>query len=439
MDRQKLVEAAELYRAGRLDQAAEICRALLAAHAGDQETLHLLGVILFRQGRNADAVALLAKAAGAPGATAEMHNNYGAVLDLMGEKAQAEAAFARALAIDPHFAQAINNLGVLHRSAKRTDAAISAFRRAAHLQPGLASAQANLRSAYRDVIPPWHFAMMDDQRRNDAYERAIAKAVAGKHVLDIGTGSGLLAMMAARGGAASVTSCEAVAIIAERARDIVALNGLSDRVRVVGKRSQDLVPGLDVPHRADVLVTETFSSGLIDEGVLPTVEDACARLLAPGATIIPAAASAHAYLAGGAVLRGMLFVETVNGFDLAPFNDFAPPSIGVGLDGVAHEILSEDFELMRFDLAARQFPMTSRRIAIRATASGTAAGLAQWIRLELDAETRYENRPSPEAGFNGHWTHVVYRFPRLVRVDPGDVVEIEIRNDRSQLAVDLVS
>jgi type II protein arginine methyltransferase len=135
----------------------------------------------------------------------------------------------------------------------------------------------------------------------------------------------------------------------------------------------------------------------------------------------------------------MLFVETVNGFDLKPFNDFAPPSIGVGLDGVAHEILSEDFELIRFDLAERRFPMTSRRLAIRATAPGMAAGIAQWILLELDADTRYENRPSPEAGFNGHWTHVVYRFPRLVHVNPGDVVEIEIRHNRSQLAVDLIN
>ena len=64
--------------------------------------------------------------------------------------------------------------------------------------------------------------MMDDKERNDAYEAAIRRAVPGRYVLDIGCGAGLLSMMSARAGAVQVTSCEAVAVIAERARDIVA-------------------------------------------------------------------------------------------------------------------------------------------------------------------------------------------------------------------------
>lgn len=57
-------------------------------------------------------------------------------------------------------------------------------------------------------IPQWHYDMLHDQQRNEAYETAIARAVATKrlgsqgpvHVLDMGTGTGLLSMFAARQG-----------------------------------------------------------------------------------------------------------------------------------------------------------------------------------------------------------------------------------------------
>jgi len=170
--------------------------------------------------------------------------------------------------------------------------------------------------------------MMDDKRRNDAYEAAIRRIVAGKWVLDIGTGSGLLAMMAARAGAAHVTTCEAVGIIAERAKGIIAKNGLADRITVIGKPSSELLLGRDLPRRAEVLVTEIFASGLISEGILPTIEHAHEHLLTPDATLIPCAASVMGYLAGGPQLKGMLFVDNIAGFDLSDFKRFRAAAAG---------------------------------------------------------------------------------------------------------------
>src|SRR5262249_12423273 len=261
-----------------------------------------------------------------------------------------------------HYADALNNLGVALRDLKRTEEAIDAFRRAVALRPDFVQAKTNLRAAFRDVVPAWHFAMMDDDVRNSAYEAAIGRAVKGKRVLDIGTGAGLLAMMAAGAGAAKVTTCEAVPLIADRAREIVALNGLSDRVTVIGKRSQDLALGRELLERAQVLITETFASGLISEGILPLIEHAQENLLSEDAVVIPSAASAMGYVAGGEALKGLLFVDNIRGFDLAPFNDFAPPSMGVLLDRFPHDALSDDVELIRFNLKGKRFPMESRTI-----------------------------------------------------------------------------
>ena len=279
--------------------------------------------------------------------------------------------------------------------------------------------------------------MMDDKPRNSAYRAAIARAVPGKRVLDIGTGAGLLAMIAARAGALTVTACEKVALIADRARDIVALNGLATRVKVIPKSSMDLVLGRDLPERAEVLITETFTSGLLGEGIFPTLEHAHQHLLTPDAAVIPAIGSVMGYLVGGDTLQGLLFADRIEDFNLTPFNDFAPPVLATSLDGVPHEALSDDLELLRFDFREKSFPMAKRPMRVTATKPGLCIGIAQWMKIELDRETSYENRPAPSAERTGHWTHLLYRFPKLLRLREGDVVAIEVSHNRSQVNIDL--
>jgi type II protein arginine methyltransferase len=437
MQSDPISQAFQLFQHGRYELAAQRCQSYLASNPGHAEMNHLFGVIRFHQGRTGEALELMRRAVAAADATPQMHNNYGAALNAGGRTEDAIAAFKKALALDPNYSDALNNLGVIYRDAKNTDAAIAAFKRAVELDPASAQAKINLRSAYRDVVPAWHFAMMDDGVRNAAYDAAIKRAAPGKCVLDIGTGAGLLAMMAARAGAEHVMTCESVAVIAERAREIVARNGFADRITVIAKPSTELMALRDIPERAHVLITETFASNLIGEGMLPTLEHAHEQLLTPDASVIPAAGSVVGYLAGGEVLKGMLFVETIDGFDVSPFNDFGPPVLTARMDEVPHEQMSEDIELLRFDFKEKNFPMEKRRITIPATAPGVCIGIVQWIRLELDSETRYENRPAQGSGFNGHWGHLVHRFARPVPVMPGDVVRIEIRHDRNTVNIDL--
>ena len=83
-----------------------------------------------------------------------------------------------------------------------------------------------------DAGLPYHASLLGDPHRMAAYERAIRAVVKpGAIVLDVGTGTGVLAMMAARCGARRVHAVESMPI--ERAaRALVAANGLSERVLV---------------------------------------------------------------------------------------------------------------------------------------------------------------------------------------------------------------
>lgn len=130
----------------------------------------------------------------------------------------------------------------------------------------------------------YHGNMLSDRRRVDAYAKALRQAVPpGARVLDVGTGTGLLAMLAARAGAGRVDAVE-IAEVVEIARRVAAHNDLDRVVRF----HQALSFHLQLPERAELLVTETLGNFGLEEGILATVLDARFRLLVPGAPIIPA-------------------------------------------------------------------------------------------------------------------------------------------------------
>jgi SAM-dependent methyltransferase len=150
---------------------------------------------------------------------------------------------------------------------------------------------------------------------------------AGLRVLDVGAGSGLLSMMAARAGAERVDAVEANPDYARLAAAIVRRNGLAATVSVhqalstavtlqpTGGGGPRPTPGVSaaptggggaasdaretikmpgvgrgrLERKADVLVAETIGTLLLSESQLDYMEDARKRLLKPGGAIIPAA------------------------------------------------------------------------------------------------------------------------------------------------------
>lgn len=157
---------------------------------------------------------------------------------------------------------------------------------------------------YHQEIARAAFAdMLHDTERNQKYLRGLQIAIDKVHrqgrkanVLDIGTGTGILSMMAVQCGADTVTACEAFRPMADCAEKIIEQNGVRHAINIVKKRSTDLVVGAngDMAKRANILVTEVFDTELIGEGAIGIFSHAHEHLLEADCIVVPDSATMYA-------------------------------------------------------------------------------------------------------------------------------------------------
>ena len=176
----------------------------------------------------------------------------------------------------------------------------------------------------------YHFAMLNDTERTAAFAAALEHAVREARpalAVDIGAGSGLLAMLAARAGAPRVLALEMTAEIAALATRLVAAHGLDDRVRVLPMHSSALdldsdAAGGDAWAARAELVFEVLGTDPLCEGLLPSLRHARASLLAPGAAVVPRALTVYASLVESEALAslGCVWRDATHGLDLRPLN-----------------------------------------------------------------------------------------------------------------------
>ncbi|XP_067126301.1 protein arginine N-methyltransferase 9-like isoform X2 [Centruroides vittatus] len=125
--------------------------------------------------------------------------------------------------------------------------------------------------------------MLNDQKRNITYQCAIERAVRDgyKTILDIGTGTGILSMMAVQAGATEVYACEKSKVMCQLARDVLQSNRMDNHINLIQKQSTEMEIPANMPKRVSLVITETFDAGLFGEHVLLTLQHAWQNLLLP--------------------------------------------------------------------------------------------------------------------------------------------------------------
>eukprot|EP01064_Diplonema_japonicum_P013796 TRINITY_DN21353_c0_g1_i1.p2 TRINITY_DN21353_c0_g1~~TRINITY_DN21353_c0_g1_i1.p2 ORF type:complete len:344 (+),score=113.22 TRINITY_DN21353_c0_g1_i1:34-1065(+) len=126
-----------------------------------------------------------------------------------------------------------------------------------------------------------HRLMVRDEPRMEAYKEAV-KGVVGKVVIDVGAGSGVLSLMAARAGAKHVYAVEA-SDMAGVLQQIVTANNFCSKITVLKKRVESVTKAdINNGEGADAIMSEWMGFYLLHESMLPSVLWARDNLLKPG-------------------------------------------------------------------------------------------------------------------------------------------------------------
>ncbi len=392
----QVLELQELYDKGEQQRAKEKIYALLQQYPGHYGANLAVGKMLINEQQGQHALMFLQKALQQKENEAEVHAH----------------------------------LGTAFYQTGKYEACIKSLRKALELEPDRYETQVQLGQVMTQFVPPWHFGMLSDLERNEAYDQLLKKYVTPKTVLlDIGTGSGLLAMMAARHGAKHIYACEQSHYVADVAKEIIAKNGYADRITLFPNKSSDIQPH-HLSEPPNLIIGEIFDSAMLGEGAIPSFRDAFKRLAAPNCRIIPNVAMVKGMLIESAGQRCINPLSDISGFDLSPFNQFRAPAdyASIRLPNYIHRFLSKEQTFLSYDFENLHEPRNDTEpfrveATIVASESGIAHGIALWFDLSMENEIILTNEPSR---LDNHWGQAVCFFESAIQVEPGDCIQTTI-------------
>ena len=272
-----------------------------------------------------------------------------------------------------------------------------------------------------------HEEMLQDTVRTLSYRNAI---VQNKHlfkdkvVLDVGCGTGILSMFAAKNGAKHVIGVDMSSII-EMARKIVDINGFSDKITLLRGKLEDV----ELPFpKVDIIVSEWMGYFLLYESMLDTVLYARDHYLAPGGLILPDKCSIHiAGLEDSEYKHQKLdYWQDVYGFDYPPFSPIVmqEPIVDTVESNLINTTRTEiiEFDLNTVTLADLEFKVPFK---IQAKRQDTINGLITWFDTVFPApegKKPIEFSTGPYAAYT-HWKQTVFYLTDDLECEKGDILE----------------
>uniref|UniRef100_A0A8C4T7X6 Protein arginine N-methyltransferase n=1 Tax=Erpetoichthys calabaricus TaxID=27687 RepID=A0A8C4T7X6_ERPCA len=305
------------------------------------------------------------------------------------------------------------------------------------------------RSSYAD--------MLHDKDRNVKYFqgiRAAVKRIKSREeravVLDIGTGTGLLSMMAVTAGADFCYAVEVFKPMAEAAEKIVQKNGFADKIKIINKHSTSVTVGPegDMQCKANILITELFDTELIGEGALPSYEHAHKYLVEMGCEAVPHRATIFAQLVQSERLWSWNHINPINvgGVQIVSSSKLklcagAPSVCDIQLSQVPtgdFQPLSAILPMFSIDFSCPVSSSPAKHIhKFPAIHSGSAQVVLSWWDIDMVPDGSITctmapawAHPDPEnVPWRDHWMQCVYFLPTEKSVKEGETFELTAFHD----------
>lgn len=265
----------------------------------------------------------------------------------------------------------------------------------------------------------FHRLLVTDTERSYRYRDAIFQTVKpGDHVLDMGTGSGLLAFFACQAGAEKVYAVEQTNVI-DLAQRLAQANGLASKIEFL----QTDLRQLTLPRTVDVVVSELISKALIGQHFEELTALARERFLRPGGSIVPN--------------RVTLFVAPVTAED--DYQSLGYPAEAYGLDfaeanktvfntvysfRLQPEALLADaqaaYQVDSYRVDGTEHPHA--QLAFEIGQPGVLHGWAAWFEAELAPGVHLTNFP-----FSESWDHQFFPLLQPQKVEAGMTARLALR------------
>jgi hypothetical protein len=270
----------------------------------------------------------------------------------------------------------------------------------------------------------FHHSMLVDEVRTSSFLRAITEVVKpGDVVVDIGSGTGVLSLFAAMAGASRVFAIESEPVI-EIAGEIAARNGLSETISFVAGSSLEV----EIPERADVLITETIGNVGFDEGIRTWVADARTRFLKQDASVVPGRVDAVASLVSvprdfGAVEKWSQLLHTL---DFTPLTRIIRNNVQ-WIDLSPAAIVTEPSVVFGTDFSGQPESL-SGSVRVEATKDALVHGIGVWFRSSLTPSIEITNAPP---NIVPSWEQGFLPLDEPIEIATGDQIRFEVGSSTS--------
>lgn len=262
-----------------------------------------------------------------------------------------------------------------------------------------------------------HAGYVGDKIKIEAYRSALAALAPGQVVLDLGTGSGLLGLLAAQAGATHVYAVDSGAILGV-VREVVTANATT---------SIDLIRGastkIDLPQRASLAVCDQIGGLVYDAGVLHYFADARKRLLTDDAVLIPSNFRLFVAPATCQSVRDQiaLWRSGPAGFD---FSAFATAAVNTEhrISGGACAVLGTPVCVGAVE-ADHIDPILGEGVSTIAE-QGQFDGIVGWFEADMGGGAMLTNEPGSPQRFH-RWCNF-YPIDEAVVLDAGDRVHVSV-------------